>query len=507
LHRRSLSDLASDLNLAIDACPPELFKNSKVKVGPSMGGLRLGLIASENVKKNSIALSIPYDDRICLTSSSATGTVLKGILPEGYDGWTGDAGLIAMLILNELAKASNSDVSGAALGIDLPKRDPATSDLMKAWVRCLPSPSEMAVDHPLLWDEDDQETLQGSSTKKIYGVLDDIEEDSNWLTERIWSNDRTKFPETITLDDGELDRPCFSPEGYAWAVAIANSRSSFVDATLRLIPVLDLANHDEIGTEEIRGGTTGTFGTIKCAKIGSGRNRQYKQGDEVFVSYGPKSAADYLLEHGFVPPGATSATSVSELSFAVDTDDRFYGDKLDVLEFETFGEVPMEPSQRFDVVYEAGKEGEPDPALLQFLRLVLLGGKDAFMLESIFRKEVWEFMSVPVSEENEGKVCDAIIEACTAALEEMIGDESSDEEVDPLSPAALCAAVRTAEQRALTRTVEYVTRDKESLDLKEYYQSRRLRDLGLESNWNEDDENSDVGWGQTRAPGSGDLDW
>lgn len=31
--------------------------------------------------------------------------------------------------------------------------------------------------HPLLWDEDDQERLQSSSTKKIYRLLDDIDDD------------------------------------------------------------------------------------------------------------------------------------------------------------------------------------------------------------------------------------------------------------------------------------------------------------------------------------------
>ena len=31
---------------------------------------------------------------------------------------------------------------------------------------------------PLLWDEDEQETLQTSSTKTVYQLLDDIDDDA-----------------------------------------------------------------------------------------------------------------------------------------------------------------------------------------------------------------------------------------------------------------------------------------------------------------------------------------
>jgi [ribulose-bisphosphate carboxylase]-lysine N-methyltransferase len=43
----------------------------------------------------------------------------------------------------------------------------------------------------------------------------------------------------------------------------------------------------------------------------------------------------------------------------------------------------------------------PDERLLPVLRLLNLAGADAFLLESIFRGEVWEHMQLPISEENE----------------------------------------------------------------------------------------------------------
>ena len=109
-------------------------------------------------------------------------------------------------------------------------------------------------------------------------------------------------------------------------------------------------------------------------------------------------------------------------------------------------------------------------------------------------------------------VLEMVAAACTKALEGMEGSNSSADDEDESSPASVCAIVREAENRALTRTLEFVNREKEALDLKEYYQERRLKDLGLNSDWNPDEssagdsyEDDEFGFGQTRAPGS--LDW
>ena len=44
------------------------------------------------------------------------------------------------------------------------------------------------------------------------------------------------------------------------------------------------------------------------------------------------------------------------------------------------------------------------------------------------------------------------------------------------------------------------------MGLKEYYQERRLKGLGLESDWSPEDD--DVGFGKVnRVPGGADYDW
>ena len=125
-------------------------------------------------------------------------------------------------------------------------------------------------------------------------------------------------------------------------------------------------------------------------------------------------------------------------------------------------------------------------------------------MESIFRKEIWGFMSEPVSEENERNVVTAIIEACEVALGEMeeVGEESDDELSSEKE--RLCKLVRDSEREALDRTLVYMKQDAEALDLKEYYQERRLKGLGLDSEWTPED---DIAFGGTRVPGGADYDW
>ncbi|KAL3933410.1 MAG: hypothetical protein SGBAC_010408 [Bacillariaceae sp.] len=479
----------ANLESTLENCRSDITKTCNVAVGASSTTGRLGLIATSNIRKGDILLNMPYDDRYQLTASTARNEVFKGIMSDKYEGWTGDAGLIALMLLNEVAR-----VDGA--GLAKPERPPNMQSFMEAWVQSMPSPDELKEGHPLMWSEADQEVLQSSSNTKIYQKLDDLEEDATWLVENIFDKDRKTFPETVQFNGQEI--PCFSTKGYAWAMALTQSRAVFTDTKLRLLPMFDVCNHND-GAVEISGGYMGTFKTTQGAQLLA--NQAYKEGEEVFCSYGPKSAADYLLEHGFCPPLCWKS-AVSEITLELDPEDRFYDDKLDVLEFETYDQAPMDPSQSFDVVSVPGRDGEPDPAMIQFARLRSLGGQDAFLLESIFRKEVWDFMSLPVSEPNELKVVTSICSVIEKALEEL--------QQCPEGGLEVCTQLRESETKALKRTLEYLEREKQALDLKEYYQERRLKDLGLDSEWAPEDDmgmDDDVGFGATRAPGGADYDW
>lgn len=95
------------------------------------------------------------------------------------------------------------------------------------------------------------------------------------------------------------------------------------------------------------------------------------------------------------------------LTIEIPESDPFFGDKLDIAETNKMGETGY-----FDIV-----DGQTLPAgMLQYLRLVALGGSDAFLLESIFNNTIWGHLELPVSRSNEELICRVVRDACKSAL-------------------------------------------------------------------------------------------
>lgn len=118
-----------------------------------------------------------------------------------------------------------------------------------------------------------------------------------------------------------------------------------------------------------------------------------------------KSNADLALDYGFIEqrPDWDAYTMTLEISES----DPFYGDKLDIAESNGLGETAY-----FDIA-----QGCPlPPLMLPYLRLVALGGTDAFLLESIFRNSIWGHLELPVSRANEETICRVVRDACKSAL-------------------------------------------------------------------------------------------
>jgi len=361
-----LETICSNFNAAFESSRKDLTRTCNVRVGlspnndsygePVAGNMRLGWIATKAVSKGDILMNMPYDEQWEITPKTVRKTVFAGILDDAYEGWTGDTGLVSLQLLNEIARSASKGSSG----VQKPIRSLPIQTFLDEWIKALPTPTELQTQHPVFWSEEDQEILQYSSNSKIYRILDDIEEDANWLVENVFEKDRATFPETVEI--GGESVPYFSVEGYKWASALTSSRAFFVDGTIRLLPFMDMCNHDD-DAKELQGGYMGTFGTTKGAEVLS--TRKYLAGEEVFLSHGPKSAADYLLDHGFCPADSLK-TAVSEISLEFDSEDQFYDDKIDILEFETYDQAPMDPRQSFDVISAPGRDGEPDLALMRF---------------------------------------------------------------------------------------------------------------------------------------------
>ena len=127
---------------------------------------------------------------------------------------------------------------------------------------------------------------------------------------------------------------------------------------------------------------------------------------QVYIQYDVnKSNAELALDYGFVEsnPNRNSYT----LTIEIPESDPFFGDKLDIAETNGMAETGY-----FDIV-----EGQSLPAgMLQYIRLVALGGSDAFLLESIFSNTIWGHLELPVSRSNEELICRVVRDACKSAL-------------------------------------------------------------------------------------------
>uniref|UniRef100_A0A6S9FGC7 SET domain-containing protein n=1 Tax=Heterosigma akashiwo TaxID=2829 RepID=A0A6S9FGC7_HETAK len=417
-------------------------KDLSVTVGDSKGklGMGKGLIVTKAMKRGTAALNIPQS--LCLSVSSALESQIGKYL-KNFEGWTGEVGIIALHLLYEKSIGNDSKFG--------------------PFIAALPE----QIEHPLFWNEETLELAQKSSTKGIKGFVEDVAEDfEDFKSQVIGRSPPGTFPAEF-----------FNLESFKWAVACAASRSFFVDGELRLVPLLDFANHgDGVAFVEPEGGGMGIFGGKAVKALA---NQAYQPGSEFLVSYGPKSPAEYLEEHGFLPRLDTKKTSCM-LAFGVRDADPYRDDKLDILELA--GE---EPEQCFDVF--SVDNGEPDPAMMRFLRLVTLTSSDAFLLEAVFRDECWDFMALPISEVNEANVGKLVMDKIDEALGNFHGDREGDQALVKTDGQEWVAErvrglarLRLAERAALEATRGWFERDAQALDLKEYYQERRLKSLGLD---------------------------
>ena len=204
------------------------------------------------------------------------------------------------------------------------------------------------------------------------------------------------------------------------------------------------------------------------------------------VDMGRLGAAEYMLSHWIEEKDEGVGV---EVGWGVEEGDRFRDDKEDVLEQEGWG-----VEESFTMGPSCFKEGSD---MLRYLRFVCLGSEDAFLLEPVFRDQIWGFMQEPVSEANELKVYERVEEVCKEGIREIEavgkGGEGHVEE--------MARTVRETEAKQLQDMLLYVRREKEAVDLKVYYQERRLKGLGLDSPWS-----SEEGEGGEFNSGVG-LDW
>ncbi|PPS16069.1 hypothetical protein GOBAR_AA04499 [Gossypium barbadense] len=407
--------------------------SAKSPVRPGMVPEGLGLIAKKNISRNEVVLEIP--NRFWINQdavvASEIGTVCSGLKP-----WVS----VALFLIRERFRQDSK--WGVYLDI-------------------LPELTDSTVFTQLL-----------STT---LGVKDYVQNEFLKVEEEIILPNKQLFPAPITSDD------------FFWAFGILRSRafSRLRGQNLVLIPLADLCRSEEelaelqinhspnITTEdyawEIKG--AGLFSRDLLFSLRSPVS--VKAEEQVLIQYDlDKSNAELALDYGFIE--SKSERNAYTLTLEISESDPFFGDKLDIAETNGLSETAY-----FDIVL-----GRPlPPALIPYLRLVALGGTDAFLLESIFRNTIWGHLDLPVSRANEELICRVVRDACKSALsgyhttieedEKLMEDENLD------SRLKIAVGIRAGEKKVLQQIDEIFKGRESELDELEYYQERRLKDLGL----------------------------
>jgi len=271
--------------------------------------------------------------------------------------------------------------------------------------------------------------------------------------------------------EGEAQRLGLPVADLLWAFAVVRSRRRpplAEGAELALIPGLDLVRHAPNPHAVANVTRAGMFGGNRPVRVVAARPA--KAGEVVTCDFdpaGPIGEGTLLLDYGQACVAFPQHTYTLQL--AVPPDTPFRDDKLDVLELAGVGPAPS-----FTLV--AGTE--PPAALLAVLRLLALQGPDAFLLEAIFRREVWGFCQEPISQANERSVCDTVVSSAQAELAQLPPSGTFVwTKLD--SREAVAAYAAASEARALRWAADWFGQRVKDLRRLEYYQERRLKGLNL----------------------------
>ncbi|KAK9846178.1 hypothetical protein WJX84_006625, partial [Apatococcus fuscideae] len=211
-------------------------------------------------------------------------------------------------------------------------------------------------------------------------------------------------------------------------------------------------------------------GSSESLEVQAGR--AHRAGETVAMDFGPgKTDSQVALDYGCFDDTTRGAGFL--LPLELPEEDRNFDDKADIVEING-----LSVSEQFTLSVQE----DPSTELLAYLRLLNLRGADSFLLESLFRNEVWGFMQAPVSEPNEKAVYDSMIEGCREAMDgrRSLGEEyAALRRAEPGSRQELALQVRVSEMEALQHTLNFFQQRLAKLDKLEYYQERRLKGLGL----------------------------
>ncbi|GLJ51996.1 hypothetical protein SUGI_1105260 [Cryptomeria japonica] len=412
------------------------ISSSSTSVKPEIVPQRLGLVAQRNISQGEVVLEVPKKIWISMDTvyASEIGKLCQGLRP-----WVA----ISLFLLREKSKLNSP---------------------WRPYLNILPE----TLDSPMFWSEEELAELQGTQLlSSTLGYKDYVGNEFLKVQDEVIAPNRHLFDSDITEED------------FLWAFGILRSRA-FLPLTgdnLALVPFADLVNHGfNIAAEEPSWERRGSGLFNRQEALSMKAPAAFMAGEQVFMQYGRnKSNSQLALDYGIVERNAINDPNrnIFTLTLEISESDPFFADKLDIAELNG-----MQTTMYFDIA-----QGQDLPeSMLTFLRLMALGGTDAFLLEALFRDSVWGHLSLPVSEANEATICKVILDGCQSALGGYATTIEEDKALlgQQLEPRLEIAVVtRLGEKRVLREIQSSFEGYRAQLDQLEYYQEKRLKDLGL----------------------------
>ncbi|GAQ86407.1 hypothetical protein KFL_002870110 [Klebsormidium nitens] len=233
-----------------------------------------GLVAVQGLRKGDTVLTVPSS--FLFTADKAYETPDLGPLLHAAN--VPDWPALAIFLLYEKSKGPSSDWA--------------------AYIAALPRQTGCVLEWP---EGQVANFLAGSPLQaKARLCVRDVEESFRDLSEVLFSQHPKVFPPKV-----------FTPNNFKWAFSILFSRlvrlPSLGDA-VSLAPFADMANHSVDATTFFEFDARAGAVVLKA-------DRNYEKGQQVFVSYGPRSSGDLLLSYGFVPKLDTNPHESVDLPF------------------------------------------------------------------------------------------------------------------------------------------------------------------------------------------------
>lgn len=286
-----------------------------------------------------------------------------------------------------------------------------------------------------LWSDEELVLLQGSpSVSAARSLQSKLKLEYETTVQTVFENDRERFSEDV-----------FTFDAWKWAFGILFSRAIMLqqEGCIALVPYADLINHSCFCS---------TFIDMQTEIISRKKHvvlytdRGYNTMDQVYVSYGPKSNSELLLLYGFLID--RNPYDSVEISVSLNESDPLFEKKKEYLVSSG-----VEESATFPLYFD-----RYPMELIEFMR---------FCVSSEHEFNTADFGDY-VSEENESSVAEALIDACTVALDKY--SSTIEEDKTLLSDTKMyrmldlktrCAVrQRYGEKRILQRTINNTVKER-----------------------------------------------